>query len=207
MCSEDYQMQHTACLLTCASAALFLVSTSRGFGQVDPWLKYTAEGTHLREQGRYSEAESRYLDAYRLIVGAGEKGERLAASLNTLASVYAEEGRYVDAETFARRALDVYQQISAPKSAKVAMALNNLAEIYRVQAKSAAAEPLYLQALSILEQATPPNDSDLAATLNNLALLRMSQGRLSSAEPLLRRAMPHLGEDTRTGRSRDRKSG
>src|SRR5262245_8961512 len=107
-------MQPMAHVWICAAAALFLVRTGPGFGEVDVWLNYTSEGTRLREQGRYSDAERRYLDAYRLVADSGEKSDRLVASLSHLAAIYKDEGRYGDAETFGRRALEVRRQVSNP---------------------------------------------------------------------------------------------
>jgi len=140
-------MQPMARVWICVSAALFLVSAGRGFGEVDRWLNYTSEGTHFREQGRYSDAERRYLDAYRLAADSGERSDRLVVSLSHLAVVYRDEGRYGDAEIFARRALEVRRQVSNLKSPAMAVTLNNLAEIYRLQSRHTEAEPLFLEAL------------------------------------------------------------
>jgi len=136
-------MQRAICVI-CVSAAIFLAAIGPSFGEEDAWLKFTTEGNHSRNQGQYSEAERKYLDAYRLIAD-DQKSERLAKSLSNLAAISGDLGRYREAENFALRALEVRRQISDPTSSELAVALNNLAEIYRIQEKDTVAEPLYLQ--------------------------------------------------------------
>ena len=100
--------------VSCSSALLLLLS-SVGFSGQDPWLKYTTEAAQLRRDGLNSEAEARYVSAYRAVADTAESG-RLGRSLIDLANLYTDMGRYADAEIAAQRALKVYQKISDPKS-------------------------------------------------------------------------------------------
>lgn len=178
----------------CVSTILALFLSSVGFSGEDLWLKNTAEATQLRKDGRYSEAEAKYLTAYRTVMDTAEEPVRRGISLVSLANLYSEMGRFVDAEAAAQGALAIYQKISEPKSTGLALAQVSLAEIYRIQGKYVPAEQLCIQALAAYEAAAPTKENGLAhgAALNNLAILRLSQQRLSAAEPLLKRALDIL---------------
>ena len=148
-------MQRTAPALACASSALFLLAAGSSSAGEDLWVTDTREGTLLREQGRYLDAETKYLNAYRVVADTPGGSQRLIRSLNNLTEIYRDQSRYADAESCARRALAACRQLAGPKSSDTGIAMNNLAEIYSVQAKFAAAEPLYLQAIAINEGALP----------------------------------------------------
>ena len=72
----------------------------------------------------------------------------LAATLNNLAELYKEEGRYADAEPLCKRALAIREKALGPDHADVAQSLNNLADLYSAQGRHADAEPLYKRALA-----------------------------------------------------------
>jgi hypothetical protein len=93
---------HQTRLAVGCSWALLLLLNSVGLSGEDPWLKYTAEAAQHRRDGLYSEAEAKYVSAYRLVVDTAESG-RLGTSLIDLANLYADMGRYADAETAAQQ--------------------------------------------------------------------------------------------------------
>ena len=72
----------------------------------------------------------------------------LAATLNNLAELYKEEGRYGDAEPLYKRALATWKKALGPNHPDVAQSLNNLADLYSAQGRHADAEPLYKRALA-----------------------------------------------------------
>ena len=97
--------------------------------------------------------------------------------------------KYTEAETWAKKAVDLAQTESGTDSVNYAISLNNLAELYRAQGRYAEAEPLYKRALAIYEKALGPDHPAVATGLNNLALLYYEQGRYAEAEPLYKRAL------------------
>ena len=113
----------------------------------------------------------------------------MATSLNNLAGLYREQGKYAEAEPLYQRALKIDEKALGPDHPDVAIRLNNLAELYRAQGKYAAAEPLLQRALKIWEKALGPDHPDVAAILNNLAELYRDQGKHAEAEPLFQRAL------------------
>jgi tetratricopeptide (TPR) repeat protein len=80
----------------------------------------------------------------------------VAKSLNNLAVLYADQGRYADAEPLQKRALAIREKARGPDDPDVATSLNNLAELYRKQGRYADAEPLYKR-LAIMGKTLDPD--------------------------------------------------
>ena len=59
----------------------------------------------------------------------GPEHPDVATSLNGLAMVYHEEGKYTDEEPLLRRALAIREKVLGPEHPDVADILNNLAEV------------------------------------------------------------------------------
>ena len=70
-------------------------------------------------------------------------------SLNNLAVLYSDQGRYADAEPLYKRALAIREKALGPDHPDVATSLNNLAALYNDQGRYADAEPLYKRSLAI----------------------------------------------------------
>jgi len=113
----------------------------------------------------------------------------LATSLNRLANLYANQGRYSQAQPLYTRALDIRERQLGADHPDVGSSLNNLANLYKSQGRYAEAEPLYRRALASGEQQLGADHPAVATTLNNLAELYRVQGRYAEAEPLYRRAL------------------
>jgi tetratricopeptide (TPR) repeat protein len=108
----------------------------------------------------------------------------VANSLDRLAKLYYDQGRYSDAEPLYVRALAIIEQQLGANHPDTATILNNLASLYRATGRYSDAEPLYIRALAISERQLGANHPDTATSLNNLAGLYESTGRYSDAEPL-----------------------
>ncbi len=119
----------------------------------------------------------------------GPEHPDVATSLNNLALLYYNQGKYADAEPLYKRALAIKEKALGPEHPSVATSLNNLAALYRVQGRYAEAEPLHKRALAIREKALGPDHPYVATSLNNLALLYDDQGKYTEAEPLYKRAL------------------
>jgi tetratricopeptide (TPR) repeat protein len=117
----------------------------------------------------------------------------VALPLNGLASLYADQKKYEEADPLFRRALRIQEQALGQEHPDVAATLNNLAELYRVQGKDEEAEPLYLRAIRIWKLSEGPEHLHTALGLNNLALIFTAQGKYEEAERLHQRAL-HIRE-------------
>ncbi len=88
-----------------------------------------------------------------------------------------KQGRYAEAERFARKALELGEKEFGPDHPYVAESLDNLALLYYDQGRYADAEPLFKRSLAIWEKALGPDHPSVALSLNNLAGLYVFQGR------------------------------
>ncbi len=100
-----------------------------------------------------------------------------------------QAGRYGEALSFWKKALELGQREFGPDHPQTAAFLNNLAALYQAQGRYAEAEPLYKRALAIDEKALGLDHPGLATDLNNLADLYRAQGRYAKAEPLFKRSL------------------
>ncbi len=67
----------------------------------------------------------------------GPEHPDVARSLNNLAMVYTDQGKYEEAEPLYQRSLAIEEKALGPEHPQVATSLNNLALIYQAQGKYA----------------------------------------------------------------------
>ena len=115
----------------------------------------------------------------------GDRHPDVASSLNNLASLYQEQGRYEKAEPLYLQALELRKSLLGDRHPDVASSLNNLASLYQEQGRYEKAEPLYLQALELRKLLLGNRHPDVATSLDNLASIYVSQSQYEKAEPLL----------------------
>jgi tetratricopeptide (TPR) repeat protein len=129
----------------------------------------------------------------------GNEHPNVATSLNNLALLYNNQGRYEKAEPLFQQALSIQQKVLGEEHPDVATSLYNLGSLYHDQGKYDQAETLYQQALVIRQKAFGKEHPAVASSLNNLALLYRNQGRYDQAEPLFQQALiisqKQLGEE------------
>jgi CHAT domain-containing protein/Tfp pilus assembly protein PilF len=113
----------------------------------------------------------------------------LATHLNNLADLYANEGRYAEAEAPEKRALAIREKALGPDNPDVALSLNDLGELYYHQGRFAEAVPLAQRAVAIRQKTLGPNHPDVAGSLTLLAELYRAQGRYGEALPLYQSAL------------------
>ena len=98
------------------------------------------------------------------------------------------EGRYAEAEPFARKALELGQREFGPDHPTTGTLLNNLAALYQAQGRYAEAEPLYRRSLAITLKALGPGHPNLATGLENYAAMLRETGRTAEADKMEARA-------------------
>jgi tetratricopeptide (TPR) repeat protein len=118
----------------------------------------------------------------------GKNHPDTATSLNNLAILYQDTGRYQEAEPLFLQALKIEEQLreNHPNTANY---LNNLAILYQDTGRYQEAESLFLQALKIRKEQLGETHPDTAANLNNLASLYQDTGRYQEAESLFLQAL------------------
>ena len=117
------------------------------------------------------------------------KSPEVATSLDRLAGLYLDQGRYSEAEPLYSRALQLRKAALGARHPDTATSQNNLALLHHLQGRYSEAEPLYVEALEIRKVELGDRHPDTATSLNNLAGLYELQGRYSEAEPLYGQAL------------------
>ena len=141
------------------------------------------------EQGRYEMACIRNLAAIEVQKKTlGPDHARTWISMNNLASTYAEQGRWEEAEKLHIQVLDAKIVLGAEHPDRL-RSLNNLATTYRSQSRWDEAEKLYLQTLEARERVLGTEHPDTLNSLNNLATTYREQGRWEEAEKLYLQAL------------------
>jgi len=130
-----------------------------------------------------------YLEKAIVLQTKFQKLEALATSLNNLALLYHNQGKYSEAEPLYLDALEMKRRLFTGDHPDVATSLNNLASLYHKQGKYSEAEPLYLDALEMTKRLFTGDHPDVATSLNNLAVLYDNQGKYNKAEPFYLEAL------------------
>lgn len=121
-----------------------------------------------------------------------KKSPELATTLDRLANLYYEQGRYGEAKPLYEKALTLRETLLGSDHLDVAQSLNSLALLNYAIGCYGNAKALLQRSLSIREQQLGANHSDVATSLNNLAELYRTAGRYSEAEPLYLRSLSIL---------------
>ena len=152
------------------------------------WEKSNAAGVEAYQQGRYGEAEKRWLAALEEAESFGPDDQRLGTSLNNLGVLYQARGKYAEAEPLFKRSLAIREKALGAEHPDVIQSLNNVAGFYYNQGKYAEAEPLYKHLLAILGKFLGPEHPNVALMLENYALLLRKMNRDAEAEKMEARA-------------------
>ncbi len=145
--------------------------------QETQWREHLAAGAKAHREGRYSDAVNSFQAAAKDAEAFGPQDPRLATSLNNLAGLYHQQGKYNEAEPLYKRSLAIVEKALGHEHPHVATSLNNLAELYRFQGKFVDAEQLYKRSLAIREKALGPAHPQVATSLENYAMLLRKTNR------------------------------
>jgi tetratricopeptide (TPR) repeat protein/CHAT domain-containing protein len=119
----------------------------------------------------------------------GLRDPNTLTSLHNLASLYARQGRYGEAEPLHAQALQLSREVLGDSHPDTLASLQSLAALYERQGRYNEAEPLFEQALQLSRQVLGDSHPNTLASLNNLAGLYESMGRYGEAEPLYEQAL------------------
>ena len=97
--------------------------------QTDSWENRNAAGKVAYEQGDYAEAERHFAAALKIAEAFGANDPRLGTTLNNLAELYQDQGRYGEAEPLYKRALAIREKALGPEHPDVATSLDDLAPV------------------------------------------------------------------------------
>eukprot|EP00741_Cyanophora_paradoxa_P016902 tig00020943_g16323.t1 len=138
----------------------------------------------------YKEAETllnRALDLRKRALGPNDP--KVAASLFSLAQLYAAQQKLADAEPLYKRCMEARLKSLGEKDGATVEAMMALATLFNVSGRPAEAEPVLRRALGAREKALGPNHHEVADVLSELAASCLAQRRAPEAEKLHKRAL------------------
>ncbi|ORX95173.1 hypothetical protein BCR34DRAFT_498675 [Clohesyomyces aquaticus] len=112
-----------------------------------------------------------------------------AWALHSLGYLYAQQGKYGDAEKMFQRALHGEERASGPDHTSTLAIVNGLGLLYADLGRLHDAEMMYQRALQGYEKALGPDHPSTLSAVNNLGLLYADLGRLHDAEMMYQRAL------------------
>ncbi|MBX9687835.1 MAG: tetratricopeptide repeat protein [Candidatus Obscuribacterales bacterium] len=154
----------------------------------ESWKKLVEEGNAAYERGKIPEAEVKFLAALEEAEKFGEEDARLALSLNNLAAMYHEQGKYTMAEPLYKRALDIRINIHGERHPDIALNHHNLAVLYSARRMYQVAEKHYKTALEMKEYLFGSESPELLNTLQYFAQFMKVQNRLVERQLIESRA-------------------
>ncbi len=150
--------------------------------------------------------QARYADAEPLLRRARsiEQGTPLgphSTTLEGLARVLHDQGRYAEAAALYEQSLAGREQQGGAATARFASVLDWLAELRRDEGRYAESEALHRRALETRERVFPSGDPRIAVSLFGLGTLFHERGMLGRAELYLVRALDLMDAGASRGRS------
>ncbi len=147
--NKEAEMKRTKTRWLLAGVLSLLLWPACTAAQKTLWEKDNAAGMEAYQQGRYGEAEKRWLAALEEAENFGPDDERLATSLNNLAALYYSQGNYAEAEPLFKRSLALREKALGPDHPNLALMLENYAVLLRNMQRNAEAEKMEARAQAI----------------------------------------------------------
>ena len=119
----------------------------------------------------------------------GKENPLTVISMNNLAVMLSNQGKYDEAERIYPQALALSEKVLGKDHPDTLSSMNNLAGLLKNQGKYDEAEPVYRQTLALREKVLAKEHPDTLCSMNNLAALLDSQGKYDEAEPIYRQAL------------------
>jgi eukaryotic-like serine/threonine-protein kinase len=141
-------------------------------------------GVNYMGAGRLTDAIPLLEEAHR----ASKQNPLLAFAGRALASIYRDQGRFVEAESLDIETLAITEKAFGPDHPDVLKAKGNLASLYWSQGKLDKSVPLFEEVLRAREPKLGRQHPDTLTTMGNLGVNYMDAGRLRDAIPLLEEA-------------------
>ena len=106
------------------------------------------------------------------------------ASMNNLALVHRDQGKYAESTTLHAQVLEIRKRVLGPEHPDTLASMNDLAFAYQTRGKLEEAGTLHTQILEIRKQALGPKHRNTLASMDNLAFVYRAQGKHAEAAAL-----------------------
>lgn len=119
----------------------------------------------------------------------------LAASLDSIGSLYKDKNKYELAEACYKRAIDLREKALAPGHMALAFGYEHLASLYMVSGKNQLAQPLLKQSLDITSKNLDFKRPEVFSRVDSLAKTYITMGQMHEAETLYKQALSLMKEN------------
>ncbi|MDQ2746781.1 MAG: tetratricopeptide repeat protein [Acidobacteriota bacterium] len=146
----------------------------------------------LADLYKISNELSRATELYKEVINYARKSEDvlfLATSLDRMAGVYVEQGKYREALELSTEAVEIDEKILGTNHAEYAVDLNNLATIYYMLGNYNEVEKLLNKSLEIFKKSVGITHPEYIQSLGNLAEIYHHQGKYDESVKLYEETM------------------
>jgi tetratricopeptide (TPR) repeat protein len=119
----------------------------------------------------------------------GEENPSTLISMNNLAVVLRDQGKYEQAEEMRRQTLGLQETVLSKEHPETLTGMNNLAMVLRDQGKYEQAEKMWRQTLELQETVLGKEHPSTLTSMNNLAVVLNDQGKYEQAEEIQRQTL------------------
>jgi tetratricopeptide (TPR) repeat protein len=160
-------------------------------GLDDTLLRFVAVVRNLlRELGRWSdEYQVQSFHFRKTSELAGTEHPSTLTSMNNLARVLSDQGKYEQAEEMHRQVLRLSETVLGKEHPDTLSSMNNLAEVLSCQGKYEQAEEMHRQVLRLSETVLGKEHPNTLTSMNNLAEVLSRQGKYEQAEEMHRQVL------------------
>ena len=147
-------------------------------------------GTFLKTVGRLSDSHAvRRLHFSKTRELHGSEHPDTLTSMNNLASVLSDQGKYEQAEEMHQQELAISERVLGREHPGTLTSMNNLASVMSRQGKYEQAEEINQQKLALSERVLGREHPSTLTSMNNLASVLSNQGKYEQAEEIHRQAL------------------
>jgi len=159
-------------------------------GENDPDVAIAESNLALiyEKEDKFSQAEALYQKAIATDESHADAG-KIELDLAGLGKLYAETGKYAQAEQASQQELAEAVKAYGPQDARVADALDNLGVDYALNGKLVEAEQAYGKALALATKASSPDAALISQIEVNMGSLYRNEGKYAQAEQLMLQAL------------------
>ncbi len=149
-------------------------------------VSYNNLGSAFQDFGKYQAAETNYLAALRIIQNTtGNKNDRFYSTLQNLADLYRQLGRYDDQLIIAKKMVKNAEESHTKNSVLYADSLDSLGSALKCNGKLAESIAAFKEAVSLKTRLLGESSNSVADSLNNLACSYLENGDIQLAiQPL-----------------------
>lgn len=152
-------------------------------------LTYSNLGLVLHSTGRYSKSEKHTLKALEIRRDILKDETGYGVSLNNLAVLYKDRGKYNESEELFTQAREIIKQTNGENSIQYALVLNNNAMLFQTIGRFEQAEGLLLKAIEIASVQLKEKSPNYIRLYVNLALLYQLMEKYDEAEKIYLEAL------------------